>query len=155
MGESNGRLPRQGDARADADSSEGIALTIAPTKTHLRAGQDGAQGKPLIPYDENLAKRTPSALRGHSYSEKRMFGGLAFLVSGHMCCGIVGEDLVIRTGAEAQAEALAQPHARPMDFTGRPMRGFVYVGPSGYRSPAQLDAWLQRGLRFVLSLAPK
>jgi TfoX/Sxy family transcriptional regulator of competence genes len=108
-----------------------------------------------MPYDENLAKRTRSALRGHSYCEKRMFGGLAILVSGHMCCGIVGKDLVIRTGAEAQAEALAQPHARPMDFTGRPMRGFVYVGPSGYRSPAQLDAWLQRGLHFVLSLAPK
>ncbi len=84
-----------------------------------------------------------------------MFGGLAFMVNGHMCCGIVGEDLVVRTGVGTYHEALSQPHARPMDFTGRPMRGFVYVGPRGYQSTSMLSSWIQRGLGFVLSLPPK
>jgi hypothetical protein len=59
------------------------------------------------------------------------FGGLAFMVNGQMCCGIVGEDFVVRTGLDEYQAAFSQPHARPMDFTGRPMRGFVYVGPEG------------------------
>jgi TfoX/Sxy family transcriptional regulator of competence genes len=70
-----------------------------------------------MPYDENLAQRMRSALKGQSFEERRMFGGLAFLVNGHMCCGIVGKDLVVRTGADSQADALSQPHARPMNFT--------------------------------------
>ncbi len=84
-----------------------------------------------------------------------MFGGLAFMVNGHMSCGIVGENLVVRVGAGGYQDALSQPHARPMDFTGRPMQGFVYVAPPGYRSTAQLRAWIQRSLHFVLSLPPK
>jgi len=107
-------------------------------------------------FDEGLAKRVRSLLRGeHSFKEKRMFGGLAFMVNGHMCCGIVGEDLVVRVGADAYSAALSQPRARPMDFTGRPMRGFVYVGPRGYHSTSTLRSWIRRGLRFVLSLPPK
>jgi len=84
-----------------------------------------------------------------------MFGGLAFMVKGHMCCGIVGEDLVVRVGADAHEEALSQPHARAMDFTGRPMKGFVYVGPLGYRTTLGLKTWIRRGLCFVSSLPPK
>ncbi len=84
-----------------------------------------------------------------------MFGGVAFMVNGHMCCGLVGEDLVVRVGAEEHEQALSQPHARAMDFTGRPMRGFVYVGPTGYRTKAALKSWIKRGLRFVESLPPK
>lgn len=84
-----------------------------------------------------------------------MFGGLAFMVNGHMCCGIVGKDFVVRTGPEQYEEALSKPHARPMDFTGRPMRGLVYVGPEGYESARDLKAWIQRGLRFVRTLPPK
>lgn len=84
-----------------------------------------------------------------------MFGGLAFMVNGHMCCGIVGENLVVRVGAEAYERALSQPHARAMDFTGRPMKGFVYVGPSGYRTAADLRKWVRKGLRFVSSLPAK
>ena len=84
-----------------------------------------------------------------------MFGGLAFMVNGHMCCGLVGEDLVVRVGPGGHDEALAQPHARPMDFTGRQMKGFVYVGALGYRTKAGLRTWIKRGLRFVLSLPPK
>ena len=63
--------------------------------------------------------------------EERMFGGLAFMLNGHMCCGIVGDDLVVRTGLDRFEAALFRPHPRPMDFTGRPMRGFVYVSPPG------------------------
>jgi TfoX N-terminal domain len=84
-----------------------------------------------------------------------MFGGLAFMVNGHMCCGIVGEDLVVRTGPDRCEEALSQPHARPMDFTGHAMRGFVYVDPKGLQSTRELKAWIQRGLDFVLSQSPK
>ncbi len=84
-----------------------------------------------------------------------MFGGLAFMVRGHMCSGIVGENFVVRTGPDEYEAALAQPNARPMDFTGRPMRGFVYVAPSGYASTRNLKAWIQRGLRFVSSLPQK
>src|SRR5216684_3601720 len=107
-------------------------------------------------FDEGLAKRVRNLLRGeHSFKEKRMFGGLAFMVNGHMCCGIVGEDLVVRVGTEEHEQALSQLHVRPMDFTGKPMKGFVYVGPSGYRTKAALKTWIKRGLRFVLSLPPK
>jgi TfoX/Sxy family transcriptional regulator of competence genes len=81
-----------------------------------------------MPFDEALAERVRRLLQGtYSLKEKRMFGGLAFMVRGHMCCGIVGEDFVVRTGPEDYAAALAQPHTRPMDFTGRAMRGFVYA----------------------------
>jgi hypothetical protein len=84
-----------------------------------------------------------------------MFGGLAFMVNGHMCCGIVDKNFVVRVGPEQYEASLAEPHARPMDFTGRPMRGFVYVDPEGYRSTRDLKVWIQRGLHFVLTLPVK
>jgi TfoX N-terminal domain len=84
-----------------------------------------------------------------------MFGGLAFIVNGHMCCGIVGKDLVVRTVPDGSEQALGQPHARPMDFTGRPMKGFVFVSPAGYRSDRDLRSWTRRGLDFVLGQPPK
>src|SRR5258708_2235463 len=108
-----------------------------------------------MPFDERLAQRVRDILAEECLKEKRMFGGLAFMVNGHMCCGIVGEDLVVRRGPDGYHGALSQPHARPMDFTRRPMRGFVYVGPRGYHSTPMLKSWIQRGLRFVLSLPPK
>lgn len=84
-----------------------------------------------------------------------MFGGLAFMVNGHMCCGIVGEDLVVRVGVDAHEQVVSRPHAREMDFTGRSMKGFVYVGPDGYRTKSSLKSWIKRGLQFVMSLPPK
>ena len=109
-----------------------------------------------MPYDETLVERLRPLFRGkYSVKEKRMFGGLAFMVNGHMCCGIVGKDLVVRTGRDGFSEAIRQPHARPMDFTGRPMKGFVYVAPAGYRSDRDLRSWTRRGLDFVLRQAPK
>ena len=107
-------------------------------------------------YDEDLAGRVKAALaRTPRVEEKRMFGGLTFMVGGHMCCGVVGHDLMLRVGPQAQAEALALPHARAMDFTGRPPKGMVYVGAAGTRADADLEAWLDRALTFVASLPPK
>jgi TfoX/Sxy family transcriptional regulator of competence genes len=104
-------------------------------------------------YDEVLANRVRQALsRDGDFDERRMFGGLAFMVGGHMCCGVVGSELMVRVGPDAYARALAAPHARPMDFTGRPLTGMVYVAPPGFRSERALAAWVGRGRRFVGSL---
>src|SRR5262249_20602469 len=92
---------------------------------------------------------------GVTIKDKRMFGGLAIMVNGHMCCGIVGRDLVVRVSRNEYEHALSQPHTRPMDFTGRAMRGFVYVDPAGFGSNTQLRVWIRRSLDFVLSLPPK
>ena len=88
-------------------------------------------------------------------AEKKMFGGVSFMLNGNFACGLTKTDLVIRVGPERNAEALAQPHARPMDFTGRPMKGWVYVSPEGYASDKDLADWLQQGIGFALSLTPK
>ena len=75
-------------------------------------------------YDEKLADRVRDILEGDpGVSERKMFGGLAFMVDGHMACGIAGDDLMLRLGAEGAEAALQKPHVRPMDFTGRPMKG--------------------------------
>ena len=84
-----------------------------------------------------------------------MFGGLCFMVRGNMCCGIVKDELMVRVGPDQFGKALREPHARGMDFTGRPMKGMVYVGRRGFQSKAALEKWMQYGLRFVLSLPPK
>lgn len=97
-------------------------------------------------YDESLAARVRQILEGRTgVEERKMFGGLAFLLGGRMFCGIVKEELMVRVGPERHAEALALPHARPMDFTGRPMTGMVYVAAAGLRGPA-LDRWVERGI---------
>src|SRR3990170_1819093 len=107
-------------------------------------------------YDEKLADRIRAVLSAHNgLSEKRMFGGIAFMLRGNMCCGLVKDDLVVRVGPEHYEKLLAEPHARPMEFTGRPMRGFVYVGPDGYRSEQALAKWVERGVDFAVSLPPK
>jgi len=103
-----------------------------------------------MPYDEKLAVRVRRALaRAPGVVEKKMFGGLCFMVNGRMCCGVLKGDLVVRVGPERHSEALAAPHARPMDFTGRPMKGFVYVGPAGWKSPAALGKWVSWAVEFA------
>jgi TfoX/Sxy family transcriptional regulator of competence genes len=106
-----------------------------------------------VAYDEGLAQRIREALEDQpSISEKKMFGGLAFLLRGNMCVGVVGDELMVRVGPEAHDEALRQPHARKMDFTGRPMKGFVYVACEGVESDADLQDWVARGVRFAASI---
>lgn len=99
-----------------------------------------------MPYDEKLAERVRQALgRRAGISEKKMFGGLAFLVGGKMLCGIVNRELMVRVGPERYGEALGRPHVRPMDFTGRPMRGFVFVGPAACKTKEAVAAWVRWG----------
>jgi TfoX/Sxy family transcriptional regulator of competence genes len=106
-----------------------------------------------MPYDEKLAQRIRSLLqRRRGISERKMFGGLTFLANGKMLCGVVGGDLMVRVGPEAYDEALALPHVRPMDFTGRPLKGLVYVAAAGVHRGSQLRSWVERGLRFARSL---
>lgn len=107
-------------------------------------------------YDENVAARVRSALkRRRGITEKRMFGGLAFLLDGNMCCGVLGEDLVLRLGEDEAAKARREAHTRPMDFTGRAMNSMVYVAPAGYRTDAKLARWLERAVKFGKSLPAK
>jgi TfoX/Sxy family transcriptional regulator of competence genes len=111
-----------------------------------------------MPYDDKIAARIRAVLAARldlDVVEKKMFGGLCFMVGGHMCCGLAANTLMLRVGPDACPDALAQPHARPMTFTGRPLAGFVYVDPPGYRTTATLSRWLDRGLAFVASLPPK
>lgn len=106
-----------------------------------------------MPYNEKLAERIRHALgRRGGISEKKMFGGLAFLVGGKMLCGIVKDDLMVRVGPERYGEALGRPHVRPMDFTGRPMKGFVFVSPAACDSEEAVAAWVEWGAEFVVKL---
>jgi TfoX/Sxy family transcriptional regulator of competence genes len=107
-------------------------------------------------YDEQLAERLRAVFDGQEgVIEKRMFGGLAFMVNGNMCCGINGTELMVRVGPDQYEESLVHPHARPMDFTGKPMRGMVYVATEGIASDDGLSEWVGRGLVFVSTLPPK
>lgn len=107
-------------------------------------------------YNEDTSERIRESLVGEpGLSERKMFGGVSFLIHGNMCCGVVEDNLVVRVGPDAYEDALAQPHARTMDFTGRPLTGFVYVSPDGHDTPADLRAWIDRGLAFVRTLPPK
>jgi TfoX/Sxy family transcriptional regulator of competence genes len=95
-------------------------------------------------YDIHLADRIRSILkREGEFSERRMFGGITFMVNGRMCCGVVKTDLVLRLTPEQAAEALRQPHTRPMDFTGRPMNSMIYVNGAGTDSDEALEVWVQ------------
>ena len=112
-----------------------------------------ATGDSTIAYNEKLADRIRKVLaRRKAVNEKKMFGGIAFMLRGKMCCGVLKDDLVVRVGADRYSEALTRPHARPMNFTGRPLKGFVYVGPRGYRTDRALQKWLSAAMRFVSSL---
>jgi TfoX/Sxy family transcriptional regulator of competence genes len=107
-------------------------------------------------YDEALAVRVRALLsRRRGISERPMFGGLAFLLNGHMACGVQGSLLVLRLGPEGAAAALQRPHTRPMDFTGKPLAGMVYVEPDGWRREAELRNWLGKAVRFARGLPPK
>lgn len=107
-------------------------------------------------YNEQLANRIKAVLaRRKSLTEKKMFGGLTFLLGGKMYCGVLQDKLVVRVGPAQYEEALKRPHTRPMDFTGRPIKGFVFVGPGGYKTEKALGKWLQLATRFVSSLPAK
>ena len=107
-------------------------------------------------YDEELAERVRLELATlQGVSERRMFGGLCFMLHGNMALGIDKDRLMVRVGAEDYEAALQKPHARPMDMTGRPMRGFVVVLPEGLATRKDLHDWVMQGTSFALNLPPK
>ena len=100
--------------------------------------------------DEPLANRIRQVFgTRHDITERKMFGGLAFLHRGRMCCGIVGRDLMVRIPDDEFDAVMRRRHVRPMDFTGKPLRGFVYVSPPGFRTAAALRTWVSRGERVA------
>jgi TfoX/Sxy family transcriptional regulator of competence genes len=109
-----------------------------------------------VAYDEGLAQRIGEILGCiPELSEKRMFGGLCYLWNGNMAFGIVGEELMVRTGPDVYEEALQMPYAREMNFTGRAMKGMVYIATPGLEDDVELTAWLERGLNFARTLPSK
>ncbi len=107
-------------------------------------------------YDEKLAARIRKVLHGRrDLVEMRMFGGVAFMVRGHMSCGVVGSELMVRVDPDEGDDLLRQPHVRPMDFTGRPMRGFLYVDPPGIATAPSLKKWVARATAHAEAQPPK
>lgn len=106
--------------------------------------------------DESVARSVREAMGKHGdVAEKKMFGGIAYMVRGNMSCGVIGDRLMVRVGPEGCRAALSRPHARPMDLTGRPVKGSVYVEPGGFAPAGGLEAWVARASEFVRSLPPK
>ena len=107
-------------------------------------------------YDEGLAHRVRDIINDEAgLVEKKMFGGVGFMLDGNMACGVNKDDLIVRVGPDRDEQALIQPHTRPFDITGRPMKGMIYVDEAGYDSDEDLQAWIDRGLAFVTELPPK
>ena len=107
-------------------------------------------------YDAEAAGRVRRLLSGRDdVAEKKMVGGLSFLVNGNMCCGVTGTALIVRVGPDGREQALGEPHVRPMEFAGRPLSGFVRVDPPGFAGDDALARWVQRGLDFVSRLPAK
>jgi hypothetical protein len=108
-------------------------------------------------YDEDLAARVREQLSDQDgVSEKRMFGGLAFLLAGNMAVGLSGGgELMVRVGPDGTEQALAKPYTRVFDMTGRPMRGWILVAPEGITTKRALSAWVSRGLEFARTLPTK
>lgn len=107
-------------------------------------------------YDEGLATRVRELIGDHpGVAEKRMFGGLAFLLNGNMACGVRGDDLIVRLAADASDEALAERATRPFDLTGRPMKGWILVAATGHAEDDDLRCWVDRGVAYARTLPPK
>jgi len=108
-----------------------------------------------VAYDERLAARVRALLAGRAdVSERKMFGGMTFMIGGNMCCGVNGEELIVRLDPGHEGEALASPHARPMDFTRRRMRGFITVHPDGLAG-SHLDRWVHEAVARAETLPPR
>jgi TfoX N-terminal domain len=106
-------------------------------------------------YSEPLADRVRALLGDRDdVAERPMFGGLTFMVAGHMCCGVHGDELIVRLHPDDEDAALERPHARPMDFTSRPMRGFVTIAPDGVKGRA-LRAWIALAVAHAETQPPK
>ena len=107
-------------------------------------------------YDEGLAQRVRTLLGSKpGFAEKKMFGGVCFLLRGNMACGVLKDDLIVRVGQEKYQELLKLPNTRMFDITGKPMKGWLMVTAAGHKSENGLSVWVERGAAFVLSLPKK
>ena len=106
-------------------------------------------------YDLKLAERIRSQLNGSPFVEKKMFGGVGFLVNGNMACGVNKDDLIVRVDPDKHNTLLKKPHVRPFDMTGRPMKGWLVVETAGVKTDKQLSTWIQEGVEFASTLPPK
>jgi TfoX/Sxy family transcriptional regulator of competence genes len=107
-------------------------------------------------YDQDQARRVQGLLNEcPGYQEKKMFGGVGFFIHGNLACGILREDLIVRTGPAEYAGALRSPHARPFDLTCRPMPGWLLIDRAGTRTDAELTAWVELGVGFARTLPRK
>ena len=107
-------------------------------------------------YDEALAGRVTDILGERTpFDPRKMFGGLALMVDGHLCIGVMGDEVIARVGPDAKDGALGEPGTRPFDFTGRPMKGWVMVAADVLSTDEDLEEWVDRCLAFVRSLPPK
>lgn len=107
-------------------------------------------------YDEKLAKRVRTVLRPEDgYVEKKMFGGICYLLNGNMVCGILNDELIVRVGADSFEKSLILPYARKFDITGRPMTGWVVISSEGIIKTKALKQWINKGIAFARTLPPK
>lgn len=109
-------------------------------------------------YDQGLAQRVRERLdelEPPGLAEKKMFGGVAFMLRGNLACGVLKDELIVRVGPEHYPEAIRKPHTRLFDISGKAMKGWVMVKPGGYESDEALGDWIQQGVRFALSLPTK
>jgi TfoX/Sxy family transcriptional regulator of competence genes len=102
-----------------------------------------------------LAERIRAELNGISFVEKKMFGGIGFLVHGNMACGVFKEDLLVRIDSEKHAKLLKKSHTKVFDITSRPTKGWLLVEPDGCKAKKQLSTWIKEGVDFALTLSPK
>jgi TfoX/Sxy family transcriptional regulator of competence genes len=106
-------------------------------------------------YNEKLAERIRAELTGVPNVEKKMFGGVGFLIHGNMAVGVHKDDLIVRVDPEKHSKLLKKPHAKPFDITGKPMKGWLMVEPGGCKTKRQISVWVKEGAEFALRLPPK
>jgi len=106
-------------------------------------------------YNEKLAERIRTELSGVPFVEKKMFGGVGFLIHGNMACGVHKQNMIVRVDPDKHTALLKKKGARVFDITGRPMKGWLMVDPDGCKTATQLSGWVKEGVKFALTLQAK
>jgi TfoX/Sxy family transcriptional regulator of competence genes len=115
----------------------------------------GGEIENAVAYNLKLAERLRSELSGMPFVEKKMFGGVGFLLNGNMACGVNKDNMIVRVDPEKHSALLKKPHTKPFDLTGKPMKGWLLVEADGVKTEKQLSTWIKEGVDFALTLAPK
>ena len=157
LGDRSGQFPERLLPRVELDPDRDAVLSA---DGHRAIESDSLcvvlQGSGAMAFDEALADRVRDLLEPRAeVTERRMFGGIAFMVAGNMAVGVINDDLMVRLDPADAERALAEPHTRPMDFTGTPAKNMVYVDPNGTATDEDLGPWVDAGADFAASLPPK